>query len=66
MKMIERRLLQLERDTPAEVQCFIWPAVGEPVDAAVARQFPEGIPENATVIVFRFAEPPDGGRRPDE
>lgn len=40
--------------------------VGETADEAVARQFPEGIAENATVIVIRFAkESHDGGREPE-
>ena len=61
MKVIERRLLQLEQDTPVQACCYAWASVGETVEEAVAQQFPNGPPDNATVIVFQFADPQDGG-----
>ncbi len=66
MKKIERRLATLEQGARAEAQVYIWPNIGETVDEAVARQFPEDIPEAATVIVIQFGETPhDGGWGPE-
>ena len=58
MKVIERRLLQLEQDISVRACCYAWANVGETADEAIARQFPEGIAETAMVIVFRWG---DGG-----
>jgi hypothetical protein len=65
MRAIEQRLAKLEQDAPAVAVCFIWADIAETADQAVARQFPDGPPDNSTVTVFRFAETPDdGGGRP--
>jgi hypothetical protein len=65
MKPIERRLSQLEQDIPARPRCFAWANAGETTDQAIARQFPEGVPETARLIVFQWgAGPPDSGGRP--
>jgi hypothetical protein len=61
MRTIGQRLAKLERDATAEVLLYAWASPGETADQAIARQFPEGIAETATVNVFRFAEPPDAG-----
>ena len=61
MRVMERRLAHLEQDTPVRACCYAWAGVGETTDEAVARQFPDGPPDNATVIVFRFADPPGEG-----
>jgi hypothetical protein len=60
MKAIEQRVMRLEQDAPAEARCYAWANVGETADEAIAREFPNGLPDDATVIVFRFAEPQDG------
>jgi len=57
MKVIERRLLQLEQDNPDRACCYAWASFGETVEA-ITQQFPDGPPDNPTVIVFRFAELP--------
>jgi hypothetical protein len=64
MKAIEHRVAKLEQDAPAVSQCYIWiwANVGETGNQAVARQFPDGPPGDATMTIFRFAEPPDDGR----
>ena len=61
MKVIERRLVTLEQAAPAEGRCFVWAAVGETADEAIAREYPDGVAEPRKVIVFRFSEPPDDG-----
>ena len=64
MKVIERRLWQLEQDTPVQACCYVWANVGETADEAIARQFPEGVPDTARLIVIQWGKgPPDGDRR---
>ncbi len=58
MRALEQRLVKLEQDAPAAAVCFIWANPNETMDEAVARDFPDGPPGDATVKVFRFAKPP--------
>jgi hypothetical protein len=64
MRTIEHRVAKLEQDAPAGARCYVWAAAGETGDDAIARQFPDGFAEAATVIVFRWSDgPPDTAGR---
>lgn len=59
MSGLSRRVGKLEHDVSAGPVLYLWPNFGETVEQAKARQFPEGIPENATLYILRFAEDRD-------
>jgi hypothetical protein len=61
MKAIEQWVAKLEQGTSAVTVRFVWADVDETADQAVVLQFPDGPPGNATLTVFRFAEPPGDG-----
>ena len=65
MKAIEQRAAKLEQGAPAGARCYAWANAGETADQAIARQFPDGFAETATVIVFRWGDGPldDGAGR---
>ena len=58
MRAIEQRLARLEQAAAPAVTLYAFAQPGETMKQAIARQFPDGAPENATVVVYRF----QGGR----
>ncbi len=58
MRAIEQRVLKLERAVSAADVCFVWlDASDETEEEALARQFPDGVPDNVVVTVFKWADP---------
>ncbi len=54
MRAIEQRLARLEQAAAPAVTLYAFAQPGETMKQAIARQFPDGAPENATVVVYRF------------
>lgn len=56
MRAIEQRLAKLEQAATAETTVCAWVEAGETAEQAIARRFPEGVPNGATVMVYRWAD----------
>ena len=54
MKAIEGRLAKLEQAAAPTVTLYAWQEDGETTAAAIARQFPEGVPAGARVVVYSW------------
>jgi hypothetical protein len=54
MKAIGQRLAKLEQATRDGASLYVWVEGEETPEQSIARQFPAGPAENATVIVFRW------------
>ena len=55
MRMIEQRLAKLEQAAITGASSYAWANAGETAEQAIARQFPDGLARNATVIVYCWA-----------
>ncbi len=58
---LPRRLARFEQMASPGALIYLWQDAGADI---IARQFPEGVPEGTTVVVYRWAdgERPEGGR----
>jgi hypothetical protein len=58
MKAIGHRLVTLERkrNNPAGMLLYAFADGDETADQAIARQYPDGTPESATVTVLRWSD----------
>jgi hypothetical protein len=54
----EKRLARLEGRHPNLVVLHAFAEVGETLDQAIARQYPNGVAETAMLIVLRFDDGP--------
>lgn len=62
VRAIEQRLAKLEQAASTGRAFHAWADAGETAEQAIARQFPDGLAHNATVIVYCWAGdhmPPD-------
>ena len=59
MTTLPRRLARLEQMASSGAAVYVWQDAGADV---IERQFPEGVPEGITVVVYRWADP----ERPDQ
>jgi hypothetical protein len=61
MTAMKHRLAKLEQAAAPGATLHVWVEDGETKEQAIARQFPEGEPDDATVVVYRWAgaEPHD-------
>jgi hypothetical protein len=58
LSSMARRLSALERTvTPTETVC-VWLQDGETAEKAIAHRFPEGVPANLRVNLYRWASTP--------
>jgi hypothetical protein len=58
MRALEKRVLKLEREAAAAAVYFVWlDASSETEEEALARQLPDGAPDNVVVTVFKWADP---------
>ena len=55
MRAIEQRLARLEQAVSPRETVHVW-AGEEPRADVLARQFPEGVPNGVTVILYRWAD----------
>jgi len=54
MKHIERRVAKLEQVASPSAVVFVWQD-HESQEPALVRRFPDGVPENATVVLLRWS-----------
>ncbi len=52
MTTLPRRLARLEQMASPGTVIYLWQDAGADV---IARQFPEGVPEGTTIVVYRWA-----------
>jgi hypothetical protein len=52
---IKRRLTKLEKAAAPGVTLNVFQEDGEKREQAIARRFPDGVPDDATVVVYRWA-----------
>jgi hypothetical protein len=51
----ERRIARLEKDRGSQAEpLIVWCAAEESPEAAIARRFPEGVPENAELLFISW------------
>ncbi len=55
MKAIERRLVKIEQADRTAPAFHIWADAGESTEHAVFGRFPDGLAENAAVVVYSWA-----------
>ncbi len=56
-----RRLSALERAATPAVALYAWQDPSETAEQIIARLFPEGVPPNARVVLYRWASTPSDG-----
>jgi hypothetical protein len=56
MRAIAQRLAKLEQETPDAALCVVWVNTGETAAEAVARTFPDGVPDGARLIVLQWGD----------
>ena len=56
MRTIKHRLAKLEKDKLAGARFFAFAAAGKISYQAIAPQYPDGTPENATATVFGWGD----------
>jgi hypothetical protein len=54
MTAIKQRLAKLEQAAAPGVTLHVWVEEGETREQAIIRQFPDGAPNDATVVVYRW------------
>lgn len=54
MRLLEQRLARLEQSGTAGAGLYVWAEVGETLEQAIARQFPNGLAEGGRVTVFQW------------
>jgi hypothetical protein len=52
VKAIENRLGRLERKATADALYYVWADASETEEQALARQFPDGLPDDCRAVVF--------------
>ena len=52
---MKRRLAKLEQAAAPKQTVYAWLDEGETSEQAIAQQFPEGVPEAATVVLYSWA-----------
>jgi hypothetical protein len=56
MRAIEQRVAKLEQATRGGASLYAWAEADETPEQAIARQYPDGTPEGATVTVLRRSD----------
>jgi len=52
---LEQRVVRLEQAETVEAKVHVWAEGLETSEEAIARWFPDGVAEGASVVVFRWA-----------
>jgi hypothetical protein len=50
------RIDRLEQASPGATRVYVWRALGQTVDEAIAAQFPEEVPADSTLVVLKWLE----------